>query len=81
MSMENGLPKVNSRHRAGFYSCWELADMLGLAHETFLYHVKQGYVPRPDARFKKRKYYATETAEAVMDYFLSRRRYQRHGEK
>jgi hypothetical protein len=71
------LPKVNRRHRAGFYSSRELADILGLGHETFRYHVKMGYIPRPEAQFQKRKYYASESANVVVAYFLGRRRYQR----
>jgi DNA-binding transcriptional MerR regulator len=76
--MNEELPKVNRRHRAGCYTCGELADMLDLAHETFIYHVRRGYVPAPQAVRGKRRYYSVEMALSVMAYFRGRRRYSRH---
>ncbi len=72
--MNEELPQVNKRHRAGCYTCGEVADMLGLAHETFIYHARRGYIPAPQAVLGKRRYYPPETALAVMAYFHDRRR-------
>ena len=76
--MNDELPRVNKRHGAGWYTSGEVADMLGLAHETFIYHVRRGYVPAPQSVLGKRRYYSVESALAVMSYFRSRRRYERH---
>jgi hypothetical protein len=75
--MRNELPKVHKRHWAGCYTCGELADMLGLPHETLIYHVKRGYIPAPGTALCKRKYYSLEEALRVMDYFGGRRPYER----
>jgi hypothetical protein len=76
--MNEELPRVNKRHRVGCYTCGELADMLALAYETFIYHVRRGYVPAPQVVLGRRSYYSVETALAVMAYFRGRRRYERH---
>jgi hypothetical protein len=75
--MKNELPIISKRHQAGCYAPSELADMLGIPHETFTYHVKKGYIPAPQAARWKRKYYSVETGLEIMEYFRSRQPYER----